>query len=111
MMIAIEFPDYATDLKTGKQTLLVRMGWKNGILVHNICILFAYLLVVLAFSLGFPRQVALAALLTIPFGLLQFWQMLRISAGQKPSWQALTLNAVLSFGTMAYMLAFSFWIV
>jgi 1,4-dihydroxy-2-naphthoate octaprenyltransferase len=109
MVIAVEFPDYAADLKTGKQTLLVRMGWKNGILVHNICILVAYLLVVLAYSLGFPRRVALAVLLTIPFGLLQFWQMLRISSGKKPSWQALTLNAVLSFGTMAYMMAFSFW--
>ena len=109
MMIAIEFPDYATDLKTGKQTLLVRMGWKNGFLIHNISILVAYLLVVLAFSFGFPRTVALAALLTIPFGLLEIWQMYRIAAGKKPSWQALTLNAVVGFGALAYMMAFAFW--
>jgi 1,4-dihydroxy-2-naphthoate octaprenyltransferase len=109
MMIAIEFPDYAADLKTGKHTLLVRMGWKNGILVHNISLLVSYLLVVLAFSFGFPRSVALAAVLTIPFGLLQIWQMSRISAGKKPSWQGLTLNAIVTFGALVYMMAFAFW--
>jgi len=110
MMIAIEFPDYSTDSRIGKNTLLVRMGWKNGILVHDISILVTYLLLVLAFSFGFPRSVTLAALLTFPFGLLQMWQMRRIAIGLKPMWTALTMNAVVSFGTLVYMLAFAFWI-
>jgi hypothetical protein len=53
--------------------------------------------------------VALAAVLTIPFGLLQIWQMSRISAGKKPSWQGLTLNAIVTFGALVYMMAFAFW--
>lgn len=109
MMIAIEFPDYAADLKSGKQTLLVRMGWKNGFLVHNISILAAYLMVALSFSFGLPRTVTIAALVTMPFGLLQIWQMWRIAGGKKPSWQGLTLNAVVGFGALAYMMAFAFW--
>ena len=110
MMIAIEFPDYSTDLRGRKNTLLVRMGWKNGIVMHDISILASYLLLVLAFSFGFPRNATLAGLLTFPFGLLQMWQMRRIAIGLKPLWTALTLNAVVSFGTLVYMLAFAFWI-
>jgi 1,4-dihydroxy-2-naphthoate octaprenyltransferase len=109
MMLAFELPDFATDVRYGKTTLLVRMGWQSGMTLHNMLILFSYLLLGLAMLLGMPTPIALPAFLTFPLGVLQIWQMHRISEGSKPYWQTLTLTSMILFGVTAYLLAFGFW--
>jgi 1,4-dihydroxy-2-naphthoate octaprenyltransferase len=109
MMVSFEFPDYFNDVKNGKQTLLVRLGWQNGILLHNILVLTAFFLVGLALSFKMPVFAALPAFLPLPLALLQIWQYRRISAGSKPNWTALTLNGLALFAAMAYLFAYSFW--
>jgi 1,4-dihydroxy-2-naphthoate octaprenyltransferase len=109
MMVSFEFPDYANDLKHGKLTLLVRLGWQNGILLHNILVLSAFLLVGLALSFKMPVFAALPAFLSLPLALLQIWQFRHISRGLKPNWIALTLNSLAVFAAMAYLFAYSFW--
>jgi 1,4-dihydroxy-2-naphthoate octaprenyltransferase len=110
MLISFEFPDYATDLKYEKETLLVRLGWQNGIIVHNLMIVSAFLLLGIAALFQLPLFIVLPALLTAPLGLLQIWQMRRIEAGAKPNWTAVTLNGLATFAAMAYLLTFAFWI-
>jgi 1,4-dihydroxy-2-naphthoate octaprenyltransferase len=39
MMITFEFPDYATDIKFNKQTMLTRMGWQNGMNFQNFLVI------------------------------------------------------------------------
>ena len=109
MMLAFEFPDYATDVKYEKQTLLVRLGWQNGMVVHNVLILSAFLLLGLAMLFGLPSGIAVPAFLPLPLGLLQIWQMRRIAAGAKPNWNMVTLTAVVLFASTAYLLTFTFW--
>jgi 1,4-dihydroxy-2-naphthoate octaprenyltransferase len=109
MMMAFEFPDYAIDVKFEKQTLLVRLGWKNGMALHNLLILMGFLILGLAAVFGLPTTIALPAFLPLPLGLLQIWQMRNIAAGAKPNWLTLALNAVVIFAGMAYLLAFAFW--
>jgi len=109
MLLAFELPDYANDLKFEKQTLLVRMGWQRAIVLHNILILCAYLLLALAAGFGFPWFVTWPSLLTLPLGLLQIWQMRRITEGSKPNWNAVTLGAMALFALMAYLMAYAFW--
>jgi 1,4-dihydroxy-2-naphthoate octaprenyltransferase len=109
MMLAFEFPDYATDVKYEKQTLLVRLGWQNGMVIHNVLILSAFLLLGLAMLFGLPGGIALPAFLPLPLGLLQIWQMRRIAAGAKPNWNTVTLTAVVLFASVAYLLTFTFW--
>ena len=109
MLIAFEMPDYGSDLKYGKRTILVRMGWKNGMTLHNILIISAYLLLILAASLGLPLAIVLPAFLPLPLGLLEIWQMHQIAQGRRPNWRALGINAVILFGATAYLLAFTFW--
>jgi 1,4-dihydroxy-2-naphthoate polyprenyltransferase len=109
MLLAFELPDYANDLKYEKRTMLVRMGWEAGMRIHNIAIVAAYLILALAMFFGLPTQIALPALLTLPLGILQIWNMNRIAAGGRPNWGSLTLTALATFGLMAYLLAFSFW--
>ncbi len=109
MLLAFELPDYANDIKFSKRTLLVRPGWQNGMTLHNILILTAFLLLVLAGSLGYPRFALFAGLLPLPVGLFQIWQMRLIANGAKPNWQLLTTGAVAVFASTAYLLAYAFW--
>ena len=109
MMMAFELPDYASDVMHEKRTLLVRLGWKTGLALHNALILAAYLLLALAVTIGMPFFIALPAFFTLPVGLLQIWQMRRIGDGAAPNWRALTLTAVVLFAAAAYLLAYAYW--
>lgn len=109
-ILAFEFPDYATDLKYGKNTLLVRLGWQRAMQVHGLFLAASYLLLGLAYAFGLPAGIALPALLTLPLALLQIWYMQRIAQGLKPNWTALTLNAVVIMAGSVYLLAYAFWI-
>jgi 1,4-dihydroxy-2-naphthoate octaprenyltransferase len=109
MMITFEFPDYLSDLKAEKGTLLIRLGWERGMLIHNIAQLSAYLLLGAATVIGLPAKIVLPAFLPLPLSLLQIWQFQRIAAGSKPNWRALTLNGVVIFSMMAYLLMLTFW--
>jgi len=110
MLLVFSLSTYAGDMKYARRTLMIRMGWQNGMLLHNILILGAYLLLMLAITFGLPWQIGVPALLTLPIGILQIWTVNRIAAGAKPHWKSLTVMAVALFGITAYLLAFSFWI-
>ncbi len=109
MMIVFEFPDYLNDLKFEKYTLLVRVGWERGMVLHNILILTGFLLLGLAATFGLPLAIVLPALIPLPLGLLQIWQMRRIAGGGKPNWTTMGFTAIVLFGSIAYLLAFTFW--
>jgi 1,4-dihydroxy-2-naphthoate octaprenyltransferase len=109
MMIVFEFPDYLNDLKYEKPTLLVRVGWERGMVLHNILILTGFLLLGLAATFGLPLAIALPAFIPLPLGLLQIWQMRRIAGGGKPNWTTMGFTAVVLFASVAYLLAFTFW--
>jgi 1,4-dihydroxy-2-naphthoate octaprenyltransferase len=110
MLLVFELPDYATDIKFQKRTLLVRLGWRAGMNLHNWLILGAYLTLGLAVSLGLPRHIALSAFLTLPLGILDIWYMNRIASGGKPHWTAFTMAALALFGVTAYLITFALWI-
>lgn len=109
MLLALELPDYTTDEKTGKRTMMVRLGWQNGMLLHNALILGTYLLLAMIFALGYPTFAARSVLLTLPVGLFQFWQMRSIAQGGKVNWTALVTGGVAFFALMIYLLALAFW--
>ena len=110
MLLVFSLSTYAADMKLGYRTMMLRMGWQNGMLLHNILILITYLLLMLAITLGLPWQVGIPALFTLPIGLLQIWTINRIAAGYKPQWKSLKVMAMALFGITAYLLTFSFWI-
>lgn len=109
MMLAFELPDYANDIKYEKQTLMVRIGWQRGMVLHNFFILTAYILLGLAVTFGMPLSIAGPAFFTLPLGILQIWQMRRIADGASPNWTTLTLLPVALFAGLAYLLTFAYW--
>ena len=109
LLLTIEFPDYATDLKYEKTSLLLRLGWQRGIVMHNLLILGGFLLLALAIMLGLPWRIALPIITVLPVGVAQIWLLNRIGQGIKPNWSLLLLLAVATFGLTAYFLSYGFW--
>jgi 1,4-dihydroxy-2-naphthoate octaprenyltransferase len=109
MLLAMEFPDYASDITEGKRPVIVRIGWQRAMLLHNILILGSYVVFGLAFAFGLPLHVAWPVIFVLPVGLYQIWMMNRIADGARPNWSLLELVAVSTFGLTAYILTFAFW--
>jgi 1,4-dihydroxy-2-naphthoate octaprenyltransferase len=109
MMLALHLPDYGADLNAGKRTLMVRVGWENGMRLHNTFILVAYLVAGIALLFGLPGGIGLPVFLTLPLGLFQIWYMGRIADGIRPNWSALTFTAVALYGLTAYLITFALW--
>jgi 1,4-dihydroxy-2-naphthoate octaprenyltransferase len=109
MLLALEFPDYASDIKQVKRSMLIRIGWQRGMLLHNGLILISFVMVAISFVLGLPLNVAWPIVLVIPVGLYQVWMMVRIADGAKPNWNLLILVSLSTFGLAAYILTFAFW--
>jgi len=109
MALAQALPTYAADMKTGRWTLMLRVGWKQGMRLHDILILVGFLLLVAAMSLGLPWRITWPTLLVLPIGIYQIWQMNQIAEGTKPRWNLLITTAIATIGLIAYLLAFGFW--
>jgi 1,4-dihydroxy-2-naphthoate octaprenyltransferase len=109
MLIAFSLPDFANDVKFGKRTLLVRLGWERAMLIHNVLILLAYVFLVLAIVEGLPLRLAWPGFLTLPLAVFQIWRMNQIAQGAPTRYNLLTFAAIALFGLTAYFLAFSFW--
>lgn len=110
MTLAFDLSSYSTDMKNDVQTLLIRIGWQRGMSLHNLLILTGFLLITLAMALGLPWRIGWPALLALPVGLFQIWQMIQIKDGGKPRWRLLCVNAMATYTLVAYLIAFTFWI-
>jgi len=110
MLLAFEFPDFLADEAAGKTTVLVRIGRRRGVTLHNGALLLAMTLGVAASFVGLPAQVALAVVISAPLVLLQIINFRRMTRGDPVNYTRLTLLAVLIFALTAYFEAFNFWV-
>jgi 1,4-dihydroxy-2-naphthoate octaprenyltransferase len=108
MMLGFELPDYASDIKYEKRTLMVRVGWDTGMRLHDYAILFGVLSFVFAYLSGIPGRVAIGGLIVLPLAFAQIWQMNRIRRGFPPNWRIFTLGELLVFGLFAYFMTLGF---
>jgi 1,4-dihydroxy-2-naphthoate octaprenyltransferase len=109
MLVAYGFPKFAADRRLERKSLLMRMGWENGMVVHNVLILAAFLLLGIAAAWGFPSFAAFPPFLLLPLAVLQVVLIQRVAAGGRPNWNAIVLGPIALFGVLAYIFAFSFW--
>jgi 1,4-dihydroxy-2-naphthoate octaprenyltransferase len=103
MILAFEVPDYGTDLRFGKRTLMVRLGWENGMRLHDAAIVAAVGTLLAGVLLGMPAHVSLGLLIVLPLAAAQAWQMGRVRRGGRPNWTLLTGGAVALYTLAAYL--------
>lgn len=107
--LARSLQGYFEDLRQGRQTMLVRVGWQRGMLLHNVLIAMAYVTLSIAVIAGLPWQLAFPAFLSLPLGIFQIWQMNGIAGGAKPRWQLLGYTALATLGLMVYFMNLALW--
>ncbi|MEW6718381.1 MAG: prenyltransferase [Chloroflexota bacterium] len=110
MLLVYELTDYTNDLRQDKRTLMVRLGWRNGMRLHNGLVLAGFILLGVSLLAGLPVRIGGPVYFVLPLGLVQIWQMRRITEGSKPQWMMLTLNSVALLMTTVYLLAYGYWV-
>ncbi len=110
MKIALEFKAYGFDGSHGRQSLVIRVGWQNALVMHNLFLLLAYVLLGVFMLLGLPWSLTWPPLLTLPFASLQILHLIGISNGAKPKWRYLTWLAIGLFLLIVYMMIISLWL-
>jgi 1,4-dihydroxy-2-naphthoate octaprenyltransferase len=103
MILAFEVPDYGTDLRFAKRTLMVRLGWENGMRLHDAAIIGAVVALLAGVLLGMPAHVSVGLLIVLPLAAAQAWQMGRVRRGARPNWTLLTGGAVALYSLAAYL--------
>ncbi len=106
---AMELESYAGDLKSGRGSLLIRLGWQRGVLFHHILLITAYLLMSAASLFGLAWRLVWPTLLAMPVALFEIWLVNRIALGLPPRWSMLRFTAALTFALPVYLLAINFW--
>jgi 1,4-dihydroxy-2-naphthoate octaprenyltransferase len=109
VLLVLDFPMYADDIRLGRQTLLTRLGWQAALPLHHSLLLAAYLILGFGALLGHSCRLLWPAFLTVPFAILQFGLLQRIAGGAKPIWGLLRANGFAVFGLTTYLLALNFW--
>ena len=109
LQLALSLRSYAQDELNQRRTAMARLGWVHGMNLHNLLILFAYLVLVTASFIDLPWVLLRSGLFTLPIGLFQIWQMLRITWGVKPNWVLLAATAAATFALTAYFITFALW--
>ncbi len=103
MLMIFELPDWPADLRGGKRTLVVRLGWNGGMRAHDGALILAYASLAVALFSGMPPRVVIGALLGLPLALVQAWQLRRIRSGVTPRWPTMEMNAMALFALTAYL--------
>ncbi|WP_299028565.1 prenyltransferase [uncultured Thermanaerothrix sp.] len=110
MLLAISLEHYYRDLKQGRTTMMVRLGWQRGMLLHNLLVPLAYFCLGVTALMGLSWSLLWPAMLTLPIGAFQVWQMWQIGNGAPTRWPLLRLTAYATVGLTAYFLTFSLWV-
>jgi 1,4-dihydroxy-2-naphthoate octaprenyltransferase len=109
MLLAFEMPDFLSDEAAGKRTLLVRLGRRRGMTLHNSVLLLGVGLVMWGLLFGLPSRVAYWLIVAAPLAAWQFISVRRLQQGEPVSFPVLTFGAVALFGLAAYLLALGYW--
>jgi len=86
-----------------------KMGWQKGMTLHNLLLLFAYLLVGVAALFGQPWALTWPVLLSLPVAILQILVILGISNGVKPHWRLVVFCAYAIPTLSAYLVGLALW--
>jgi 1,4-dihydroxy-2-naphthoate octaprenyltransferase len=103
VQIALSLAHYVERARAGHRDLLVRLGWKQAMRLHDVSLLLGLFTLALALVTGLPRQVAWGSFLITPLALFQIWYLNRIRAGAPFRWRLLTYNSYAMVGLMAYL--------
>jgi 1,4-dihydroxy-2-naphthoate octaprenyltransferase len=110
MMISTNLKDYLKEMISGEKSLVIMLGWKLAMDMHDWLVLAAYLFIGIASLIGLSWNLVWPMLLTAPISVFTVYEILRIKSGTKPRWTLLSLGGYAGIGCMLYVLLFTLWL-
>lgn len=108
--LANNFREYARDVKYGRRSMLVGMGWENAVNWSRFSAVLPFILLAILPFLGLPFRLAWPGFFALPAALLLIYLLGKIEEGDKPNWPLFTTSAVMLFGLLAYLFAFTLYL-
>lgn len=110
MILVLRLKTYPDDIRMGRKTLLVRLGWQRGIYLHNLMVLSGFLLFGVALIFGMPFRVILPVFFTIPVAGYLILYLSSLQDGAPVRWPLITLLSLVIFFLPIYLITFTVWI-
>jgi 1,4-dihydroxy-2-naphthoate octaprenyltransferase len=101
---------YPSDLASSRKTLLVRLGWVQGIFIHNLLVLSGFFLFGISLLFGMPFGIIGPVFLVIPAGIFLIWYLSRLENGAPVRWPLITTLSLVVFFLPIYLMTFTVWI-
>jgi 1,4-dihydroxy-2-naphthoate octaprenyltransferase len=110
LIFLLRLTGYSDDLRNNRKNLLVRIGWIQGIFLHNLMIFSGFLLFGVALLFGFPIRIVGFVFLTLPAALYLVWHLSQLEDGAPVRWPLFTLLSLVVFFLPVYLLTYSSWV-
>jgi 1,4-dihydroxy-2-naphthoate octaprenyltransferase len=94
MLLSVNFPDAAGDVRVNKRTLVVIFGPQRTSSLFLIVLITPYLLLPLLVWLGLPAAIAFAVLIMLPLAAWQGWRIHQGAATDPARWEALAFWSI-----------------
>jgi 1,4-dihydroxy-2-naphthoate octaprenyltransferase len=110
MILFLRLGGYREDIKRNRKSILVRIGWKQGLFLHNLMILSGFLLFGISLIFGSPIRLVGYVFLALPAALYLIWSLSQLEDGAPVRWPVFILLSLVVFFLPVYFLTFSSWI-
>jgi len=110
MILVLRLKRYRDDLVRKRKTLLVRLGWVQGVFIHNLLVFSGFLLFGLSLFFGMPFRIIGPVFIVIPAGIILIWYLSSLEDGAPVHWPLITLLSLVVFFLPAYLITYSVWI-
>ena len=95
---------FSEDQSSGRINLLQKIGWKQGMFLHNIFILLGFVIFACIPLFGYSVKIFLYPLIVLPIGLVLIFMLYRIEHGKKPEWGSLLFLEKILIAMVLYFL-------
>ena len=109
LVLTLRLKTYAEDSRLERRTLLVRLGWKRGIVVHNLMILSGFLFFGFALLFGMSTRMLAPVFLTLPAAAYLIWTLNNLERGAPVRWKLIRLLSLVVFFLPVYMIFYTAW--
>jgi len=110
LILVMRLKRYPADLAKKRKTLLVRLGWVQGVFIHNLLVFSGFLLFGLSMLFGLPFKLIGTVFLVIPAGIYIIWYLSRLEDGAPVRWSMITLLSLAVFFLPVYLVTYTVWI-
>ena len=110
LFIVISLEELKEDNSKLSATLAGKLGVINYLRLHNIVIMFVFIILLLETFIDLPWRLVWPPLLVLPIAWLQIWQVNQIARGKRVAFNLLVYTAIASATLTTYFITLALWL-